>query len=36
MYAKIQKFIRLFAKGMIYGAAVNAQGGGIYVQGTLS
>lgn len=35
MYSKIQKFIQLFAQGMIYGAKVNAQGGGVYVTGTL-
>ena len=35
MYSKIQKFIKLFAQGMIYGAKIDAQGGGVYVGGTV-
>ena len=35
MYEKIQKFIKLFAQGMIYGARINAQGGGVYDGGAL-
>lgn len=31
MFDKIQRFIKLFAQGMIYGAKVNAVGGGEYV-----
>lgn len=35
MFYKIRKFVRLFAQGMIYGASVNAQGGGVYITGAL-
>lgn len=36
MYKKIQKFIKLFAQGMIYGANINAQGGDVYITGALN
>lgn len=36
MYAKFQRFISLFAHGMIYGAKVNAEGGGVYVRRALN
>ena len=35
MWNKLQNFIRLVAHGMIYGAEVNAVGGGQYIRGAL-
>lgn len=35
MIHKIQKFISLFAHGVIYGAAMNATGGDVYLGGAL-
>lgn len=31
MVQKLRRFVQLFAHGMIYGANVNAVGGGVYV-----
>lgn len=35
MLDRIKRFISLFAQGMISGAAMNAQGGCVYVSNTI-
>ena len=35
MLDRIKQFISLFAQGMISGAAMNAQGGCVYVQSAI-
>ena len=35
MLERIKQFISLFAQGMIHGEMMNAQGGGIYINGLL-
>ena len=35
MYYKLQRFISLFAHGVIQGAKMNAVGGGVYIEGVL-
>lgn len=36
MLDRIKRFISLFAQGMIQGNMMDAQGGGVYIQSTIS
>lgn len=31
MYKRFQRFVKLFAHGVIYGALVDMNGGGVYI-----